>query len=372
MAKAEDMYNGLLIVDKPGRTREEHETSFTEHDFPTSHDVVQRVRRWSKQRRIGHTGTLDPLASGILVLCLGPSTRLVEYYQGHPKTYYAEIVLGKATDTYDAFGEVTKVAAIPPLSIEQIDQTLAQFRGIIQQKPPIFSALKQAGESLHRKARRGETIEVPLRTVTFHSLELIDFQPPDRIILRTACSAGTYIRSLAYDLGEALGSAAHLDILRREAAGPFSLDDALTMDAIEHAAANDTLPQFLRPPGDRLDLPEIQLTHELVTRFGYGQKVVLELPDSWMQNSSFLAALDAQTEREKSDAELGNQQGDSTSEPAMNKPIIAKGIDESDTFVGILRCIGYAKPNNRAENDTASEETLPPDTVWKADKWFAG
>ena len=363
MAKQESAYNGLLIVDKPGRTRDAQAVdaaASTERNFPTSHDVVQRVRRWSKQRRIGHTGTLDPLASGILVLCLGPSTRLVEYYQGHPKTYYAEIVLGQATDTYDAFGKVTKEMALPSLTVEKIDDALAQFRGTIQQKPPIFSALKQDGESLHRKARRGEAISVPSRTVTFHSLELIDFQTPDRIILRTTCSAGTYIRSLAYDLGEALGTAAHLDILRREAAGPFSLDDAMTLDAIEHAAANNTLLQSLHPPGHRLDLPELKLTNELATRFGYGQKVVLELPDSWMQDSSFLATLDAVTEAAK--AEADDQQGDSAVASKVEHPI-AKAIDESGTFVGVIRCIGYAKSN---------EETLPLATVWKAEKWFAG
>lgn len=364
-AKVKDPYNGLLIVDKPGRISESERSSLDgetihnhntarEQDFPTSHDVVQFVRRWSKQRRIGHTGTLDPLASGVLILCLGPSTRLVEYYQGHAKQYYAEIVLGRSTDTYDAFGKVLEESHVPPLTTEHIEAALEQFRGTIQQKPPIFSALKQAGESLHRKARRGEVVEIEPRTVTFHALDLVNFETPNRIILRCTCSAGTYIRSLAHDLGKALGSVAYLDILRREAAGPFTLADAVSLSDLKSAAENNMFAQFLQPPGERLDLPEIKLTNELATRFGYGQKVVLELPDSWMHDSTFIAQIEAM---------------DATADEGLNQQhnsILAKGADESGTFLGVLSCLGYAKSNLIGSRDKAQSIA----TVWKAAKWF--
>lgn len=352
--KAADRFNGLIVVDKPGRARVDDdsrgdEATISEADLPTSHDVVQRARRWSKQRRIGHTGTLDPLASGVLILCLGPSTRLVEYYQGHDKQYYAEVALGRSTDTYDAFGETIEEKPVPSLTRDQVDAALEQFRGTIQQKPPIFSALKQAGESLHHKARRGEAVEVKPRTVTLHTLELIDFSP-DRICLRTTCSAGTYIRSLAHDLGVALGTAAHLDILRREAAGPFTLADAIPLTLLEDAAENDALHNFLHPPAYQLDLPEINLTNELITRFGYGQKVVLELSGSWMEE----------------DAEQDSV------EDAQQESVIAKAIDPQGNFAGILRLLGNARRGDDG-GDESGENEHPEQraTVWKADKWFA-
>lgn len=384
--KAADRFNGLLVVDKPGRARVSHDAidqiGNREEDLPTSHDVVQRVRRWSKQRRIGHTGTLDPLASGVLILCLGPSTRLVEYYQGHPKQYYAEVVLGRSTNTYDAFGETVEEKPIPPLTRDQIEAALVQFRGTIQQKPPIFSALKQAGESLHHKARRGETVEVKPRTVTLHTLDLVDFSPSQiqssRIVLRTTCSAGTYIRSLAHDLGIALGTVAHLDILRREAAGPFSLTDAVPLDALAGAAENDTLHDFLHPPAYRLDLPEIKLTNELITRFGYGQKVVLELSGSLGDVCSDDVLND----------DVRSNLAESAIGEAGHEPIIAKAIDPQGVFAGILRLLGYAQHQDNSAGDTSAGDNSAGDssiddnssenehaekraTVWKADKWFA-
>lgn len=352
-----DRFNGLLVVDKPGRTRD---SADAERDFPTSHDIVQQARRWSKQRRIGHTGTLDPLASGVLVLCLGPSTRLVEYYQGHPKQYYAEVVLGRSTDSYDAFGETVDERPIPSLTSDQIEAALTEFRGSIQQKPPIFSALKQDGESLHHKARRGESVEVKPRSVTLHTLELLDFPSPERIILRTTCSAGTYIRSLAHDLGVVLGSVAHLDILRREAAGPFTLSDAASITDLADAAERDTLREFLYPPAHRLDLPEIELTNELITRFGYGQKVVLEL-------SGYLEQEASSNNPMAHEADL------------QQRMVIAKAINPHGTFAGIVRLLGDARSSttqdatsdSETENDGDGDGEQPHATVWKAEKWFA-
>lgn len=333
-----------------------------ESDFPTSHDVVQRVRRWSRQRRIGHTGTLDPMASGVLVLCLGNATRLVEYYQNHPKQYYAEITLGRATDTYDAFGEQTQRAPVPSLSPAEIETALIPFRGDILQKPPLYSALKQGGESLHRKARRGEEVTVTPRPVTFYQLDLVHYEPPDensaapaaaegdapgRIALRVRCSAGGYIRSLAHDLGQALGTVAHLSALRREAAGPFTLDDAHPLAAIEDAAGAGKLDGLLLPPGTRLDMPRVVLDAETTVRLGHGQRVALSSDD---------ARAAAQSAAEHASDGL------------------AQGINDAGEFLGILRYIG---PARSASAETAPEgETEHPSTaiqasIWKAEKWFA-
>jgi tRNA pseudouridine55 synthase len=286
------------------------------------------VRRWSRQRRIGHTGTLDPLASGVLVLCLGQATRLVEYYQGHAKQYYAEIILGAATDTYDALGTVTASSPIPTLNQQQIDDLLHQFRGNVLQSPPAYSALKQEGESVHHKARRGETVVLAPRPVTFYQIDLVAWQPPQRICLRVRCSAGTYIRSLAHDLGLALGTHAYLDRLCREVAGPFPLAQAHSLAAIEQAAAQKRLGELLLPLGYGLAMPQIRLTPTLAQRFAFGQKVVL---------STTLASTGAE--------------GGVTN-------LLAQAVDEQNHFLGLLNCLGAAA--NPAEG-----------LVWKAEKWFA-
>jgi tRNA pseudouridine55 synthase len=280
VAKQVSHLSGILVVDKPGLVLpagQEEDQAEASH-LPTSHDIVQRVRRWSGQRRIGHTGTLDPMASGVLVLCLGQATRLVEYYQGHDKQYYAEVALGSATDTYDALGKVVAQDAVPPLTPAKVEQTLAQFRGTIQQQPPVYSALKQGGEAAHRRARRGETVDLPLRTVTFHKLDLVELLAPDRIALRAHCSAGTYIRSLAHDLGEALGTPAHLAALRRESAGGFTLNDAHSLAHVEQAGRANQLDALLLAPGVGLELPTVTVDDEQARRFGFGQQVVLNSP----------------------------------------------------------------------------------------------
>ena len=318
MPKRQNHFNGLLIVDKPGRFDDERNGR---GDFLTSHDVVQRARRWSGQRRIGHTGTLDPMASGVLVLCLGQATRLVEYYQGHDKTYRAEVVLGRATDSYDAMGETIAESPVPALDAAQIERALDRFRGPIQQVPPIFSAIKRGGESVHRKARRGETVELPPRPVTIHELTLLEFlpQPQPRVHLRIVCSAGTYVRSLAHDLGQALGTHAFLDALRRERAGAFGLGDAQRPAQIEQAAADGRLGDLLLPPGRGLALPSLELDDEAARRLGQGQRVELA------------AAADEQV--------LDGEQ-----------PLV-QALSRSGEFLGVARYLG--------------------DDVWKAEKWFS-
>lgn len=312
-------YHGLLIVDKPGL-----DTADGDPRLPTSHDIVQMVRRWSGQRRIGHTGTLDPMASGVLVLCLGLATRLVEYYQGQPKRYLADVILGQATDTYDVTGQVTETAPVPPLNEEQIEAALESFRGEILQRPPAFSAIKQGGESVHRRARRGETVELAPRPVTIYRLELLAFEPPDRLRLQVACSAGTYIRSLAHDLGRALGTVAHLTRLRREAVGPFTLASAHPLEAIQTAAEEGRFAQLLLPLGEGLAMPTLPLDAEATRRLGHGQQVLLPASDTLELNP---------------DAPL------------------ARAVDPTGVFVGIVRCLGPAHDGRLWR--------------WKAEKWFA-
>ncbi len=277
---AESAMDGLLIIDKPGLPED---ATSTGSDLPTSHDVVQRVRRWSRQRRIGHTGTLDPMASGVLVLCLGGATRLVEYYQGHDKVYTARVTLGATTDTYDALGQVTDTRPVGPLTSQAVEAVLAGFRGEIEQRPPIYSALKQGGESLHRKARRGEDVVVEARRTVVHRLDLISVAEPNQLWLRVACSAGFYVRSLAYDIGAALGTGGHLSYLRREVAGHFAVDQAHTLAAVEDAARLGRLDSLLLAPGKGLDLPKLRLTPESAQRLGMGQRV-------WLPDFAFDAA----------------------------------------------------------------------------------
>jgi tRNA pseudouridine55 synthase len=306
--------NGLLVVDKTG-----FDPAQPEARLWTSHDVVARVRRLSGQRRIGHTGTLDPTASGVLLLCLGQATRLVEYYQGHDKRYHAVVALGSATDTYDATGHVTAQKPIPALSTAHVEAALSHFRGDIEQTPPIYSALKQEGEALYAKARRGEEVIVAARPVTIHRLILVA-QTATTITLDITCSAGTYIRSLAHDLGEALGTVAHLAELRRSAAGSFTLDDAHTMPTIEVAAEAGTFAELLLPLGVKLGLPSLTVDEATALRLSHGQRV----------------PLDAST----------------VADPKSN---LALAQSATGTPLGIVRCV-----ENRANMQ-----------LWKAEKWLA-
>ena len=265
-----DNLHGLLLVDKAG-----YDPAQPDARLWTSHDVVARARRLSGQRRIGHSGTLDPMASGLLLLCLGQATRLVEYYQGHDKRYRAVVALGTATDSYDAVGTTVAHAPVPPLSDAEIETALARFRGDIMQTPPIYSALKQEGEALYAKARRGETVEVAARPVTIHALTLVT-RTATTLTLDVHCSAGTYIRSLANDLGEALGTVAHLAELRRNAVGNFSVTSAHTLPNLEAAAEAGTLAELLLPLGVGLGLPTLPLDAATALRLSQGQRVVLD------------------------------------------------------------------------------------------------
>jgi len=213
----------VLPVDKP--------------EGPTSHDVVQAARRSLGVRRVGHTGTLDPFASGLLLVCVGKATRLVEYLTGLDKTYDAVARLGQSTDTLDREGElVEERSGWAELDEARIEAVLAAFRGSLEQTPPAYSAKKVRGEAAHRRARRGETVELTPCVVTIHALELTSVDLP-HVGLRVRCSSGTYIRSLAHDIGEALGVGAHLVALRRAAIGRFDISHALGLEQLDDAAA---------------------------------------------------------------------------------------------------------------------------------------
>lgn len=208
--------DAILPVDKP--------------EGPTSHDVVARARRALRERRIGHTGTLDPFASGLLLLCVGRATRLAQYLSEMDKSYEATARLGIATDTEDREGEVVGTSeGWRELTREDVEAELGSLTGEILQLPPRFSAKKVGGEAAHRRVRRGEEVSLAPAAVTVHELRLVAFEPPDlRLCLR--CSSGTYVRSLARDLGEALGVGAHLRTLRRTAIGRFRVEDAVEVD----------------------------------------------------------------------------------------------------------------------------------------------
>jgi len=206
----------------------------------TSHDVVARVRRLAGQKRIGHAGTLDPLAEGVLPVLLGRATRLADYIQAGRKTYRAVVCLGTATDTDDREGAVIATAAVPSLSVETLDHTLDRFRGDILQTPPQYSALKVDGRRAYAVARAGGSVDLAPRSVTIHDLRLL-VQTSTELSLEVTCSKGTYIRALARDIATALGTVGHLASLVRTRVGAFTLEDSLTLDQIAELGVGQAL-----------------------------------------------------------------------------------------------------------------------------------
>lgn len=197
----------------------------------TSHDVVHKVRRGLQIRKVGHAGTLDPLATGVLVVCLGSATRLSEYVMASRKRYQAQVRLGIVTTTYDQEGDITQTRDAAHITRADVEAVLPRFTGEIDQIPPAYSAIKQSGRKLYEMARAGETVEPAPRRVIIESLEIVDWSLP-LITLDVVCGAGTYIRSLAFDLGEALGVGANLAGLMRTASGTFALENAVTLDGL--------------------------------------------------------------------------------------------------------------------------------------------
>jgi tRNA pseudouridine55 synthase len=251
------MTDGVVVVDKPPGM--------------TSHDVVDRVRRIFDEKRVGHAGTLDPDATGILVLGLGRATRLLSYAQSAPKTYRAVAVLGTTTTTLDAAGEVVDKRPVD-VDRESLENVVASFVGEIEQLPPMVSAVKVGGERLYKKARRGESVERQPRVVTIYALEILSFEPP-HVTLLVRCSTGTYVRTLVADIGERLGCGAHLRSLRRTQAGGFDEGEAVPLDALgpEHLLSVAAAVNVLR----HLDLDDEQAA--LVRD---GRPLALTIPDA--------------------------------------------------------------------------------------------
>ena len=259
--------DGILVVAKPVG--------------PTSHDVVGLIRRLSATKRVGHGGTLDPFASGVLPIFVGKATRLVEYHLGDRKRYRATVCFGASSTTDDLEGELTPSAAPSP-SQDAVVAALGAFRGPIKQRPPNYSAIKVAGRRAYAMARAGQAIELPPREVTIHAIEVAswDAGDPDRpvAVIDVECSAGTYVRSLARDLGMAVGSAAYLGALVRTASGPFTLDAAIDVETIRAAAAEDpaAVERLLLPVDAGLDgFPRLTVDAATVGSLARGQAAPL-------------------------------------------------------------------------------------------------
>lgn len=246
---------GLLNIDKPPGL--------------TSRDVVNRVQRLVKPHKAGHAGTLDPLATGVLVIALGAATRLIEYVQRLPKTYRGLFLLGRSSDTEDIEGRVTELAGAPTPSREQLQGALPAFIGTIEQRPPAYSALKVGGQRAYKLARRGDDVVLTPRPVEIFAIDLLRYDYPE-FELRVRCGSGTYVRSLGRDIAQALGTAAVMASLRREAIGPFQVEHALSLDEL----SLPTIEQRLSPAVTALaDLPQMQVTPEEQFRLARGQPI---------------------------------------------------------------------------------------------------
>ncbi|MCC7366398.1 MAG: tRNA pseudouridine(55) synthase TruB [Dehalococcoidia bacterium] len=217
----------------------------------TSHDVVAKARGICRQRRMGHTGTLDPMATGLLVLCLGRATRLVEYITAHDKQYEGVIRLGETTDTDDAEGTVVATAPVPALDDGVLRELERRFTGVLMQRPPAYSAVKVEGQRAYAVARRGGAVELAERPVRVDRMSLA-VTGPGEVRISVTCGPGTYIRSLARDVGAALGCGAHLSALRRTRSGRFSVEEAVSLDELERIVRAGALEDVLRAPDEGL------------------------------------------------------------------------------------------------------------------------
>jgi tRNA pseudouridine55 synthase len=254
---------GLLILDKPVG--------------PTSHAMVSLVRRGTGIRKVGHAGTLDPRASGVLVLCLGAATRLSEFLSGTSKEYEAVIRFGASTRTFDTDGEITRSTGESPTRRE-VEAALPRFLGEILQNPPPFSAIKVQGRKAYEMARAGREVQLEPRTIHISRLDIHAYNPPD-LSLAVDCSAGTYIRSLAHDLGEAVGTGAHLAALKRTRAGPFRIQEAIPLPMLEVGFLTQKWEQHVRPASDALpDLPVVQVGEDDIERIRFGHALAASPP----------------------------------------------------------------------------------------------
>jgi len=285
-----NIVSGVLVVDKPIGM--------------TSHDVVQIIRRGTGIRRAGHTGTLDPRASGVLVVLIGPAVRLSEYVSASDKRYQATIRLGSATDTYDAEGVVTSSGSVENITEEQFVDSLQKFVGEIEQVPPPYSAVKVQGRKAYEMAREGEEIELAPRKIQVYSLDLLEWDSPEAVV-DVFCSSGTYVRSLANDLGSALGCGAHLVGLRRTKSGRFTLRDAVPLRRLQEAFTAGNWYKYLIPAAEALgDWPSVELDADQVELIRHGHRVPAEPgSEDWARGISEQGDLVALLELDKTTME---------------------------------------------------------------------
>ncbi len=258
---SEGDHSGFLNLDKPLHL--------------TSHDVVARVRRRYRSltgsKKVGHAGTLDPLASGVLVLCLGKSTRLSDFVMRGTKVYRGQVRLGIETTTYDAGGpEVGSGQSTDHITLDLVARQLKQFIGEVQQIPPMYSAIKVKGQKLYELARQGKSIQREPRLVNIHSIDILAWDNP-RLELEIHCSAGTYIRSLAHDLGQALGTGAHLSALQRIASGRFKIDSSISLEWV--LSDDDFLQEIVPPRAALADEISIVLSAADIQQIGHGRAI---------------------------------------------------------------------------------------------------
>ena len=243
------MLDGILRIDKPRAM--------------TSHDAVQVVRRTARIRAVGHTGTLDPDANGLLLMCLGRATKFAKVFEGLEKTYWVVLRLGLCTDTQDAAGKVVRVRSVPvSLTRGDVESVLAAFKGHLRQRPPMYSAVKQQGQRLYRLARDGITVDRPPRNIFVRRLQLLELRQT-HVTLAVTCSKGTYIRTLGEDIGLALGCGAHVAHLQRCRVGPFSLAGSYPLSAVRARALRAKLNSCLLPTADAVAfLPSLSVTEQ--------------------------------------------------------------------------------------------------------------
>lgn len=232
MPQPEQPFEGILLVDKPKGI--------------TSHDVVDRVRHKLHMKRIGHAGTLDPMATGLVIILVGKATKASQFLMGLDKVYEGSILLGKSTNTHDAEGTVTQERPVPEMTEEQVVALLKTFEGDQYQTPPMFSAIKVKGVPLYKMARKGEEIDREPRFIRISSIEVLGCELP-KVRFRLRCSKGTYVRTIAHDIGQKLGCGAHLSALRRTASGALRIEQAIGLEAFMELPAGDIQKQLLAP-----------------------------------------------------------------------------------------------------------------------------
>lgn len=268
--------NGILVLDKP--------------EGFSSNDAVQKAKRLFHARKVGHTGALDPLATGVLPLCFGEATKFSQYLLTSDKKYWTRLKLGVATDSGDADGNVLDTRPVEDIDIDRVDDTLRFFRGEIDQVPSMFSAVKHQGQPLYKLARQGIEIERDARRVMIYSNEVISLEG-DELTLAIHCSKGTYVRTIAQELGEHLGCGAHVTALRRTAAGPFDESELVTFETLEAALEEGSLDPFLLPVASAVgDWPEVMLNDATAYYLRQGQPVLVpQAPTSgWVRLSERL------------------------------------------------------------------------------------